>query len=181
MSDYTTEAQAAQAIRLALKAKGWGQKHVSVRSHGYSMGGSVRVTIKSPDVDLAECTRIAKEQQHVRYCEYSGEVLSGGNRHVFVDYSRECEALLARRHVEALLDAVLRLQKRGEGNGLEAIAGTDVLVGFEYAASRPTQLALLVPGHRACFDSSTESGQDHGAFLVARLQQQHATDIAEGK
>lgn len=103
---YTTPAQAAKTIRAALKAQlGANARHISVRAQSYSMGSSIRVDIKSMRFSKADVERIAREQEHVRRCEATGEILNGGNQYVWVDYTRECIAPLV-AHVEARLRSV---------------------------------------------------------------------------
>lgn len=81
-------AQAAARIRKALKAElGLTSRQVSVRSERYSMGSSIDVYIKEPLVSKEKVQEIADRERKVRYCEASGEVLSGGNRFVDVQYS----------------------------------------------------------------------------------------------
>jgi len=116
MSNYKTPAEAAKEIRTALKkAKGITSRQVSVRSESYSMGSSIRLTIKDPSISKEWVEEIAKEQQSISRCEYSGDILSGGNRFVFVDYSREAEEALAAPHLEAVRKAFEEIQSRPEG------------------------------------------------------------------
>jgi hypothetical protein len=86
---YKSVAEAAAEIRAALKAKGWNSRVVSVRSESYSMGSSINIEIKSLAVSKAEVEEVANKQESIRYCEYSGEILSGGNRYVHVRYSHQ--------------------------------------------------------------------------------------------
>jgi hypothetical protein len=93
--------ETAAAIRADLKARGWTARTVSVRNESYSMGSTVHVTIKDPDVPLATVAELARAHEHVHYCESTGEVLCGGNTHVSVSYDRAAirpvaEAILAR-------------------------------------------------------------------------------------
>ena len=114
MSDWVPVAVAAKRIRDALKAKGWGRRHVSVRAKSYSMGSSISVTILDVSVPRAEVETVANGEEHVDRDE-QGEILSGGNRFVFVDYDRAAlEPLVSRvdaqlAGVEATGRAVLTL------------------------------------------------------------------------
>jgi len=87
--------ETAKKIRESLKAAGYGPKRVAVRNHSYSMGSSVNVTVKDATANLKEIEAIAHENENVRRCEYSGEILSGGNTFVFVAWSREAEQAMA--------------------------------------------------------------------------------------
>ena len=82
-----TTKERAKAIRAALKAKGWSSKKISVRTHSYSLGASIYVTIKDASIPLKTVEKIAKDQQEIRRCQYSGEILGGGNTYVTVSYS----------------------------------------------------------------------------------------------
>jgi len=73
-------------IRKELKENGYNRNHVSVRSRHYS---SITVEIKKADVDYNLVEKIARKQEHYRRCEYSGDILQGGNTFVSVDISSE--------------------------------------------------------------------------------------------
>lgn len=82
MVTYITDAEAAKTIRREIKAElGLNARQVSVRCHG----GSISVTIKVPHAKKP-IQAIAARQEIVRRCEYSGDILSGGNRFVSVSY-----------------------------------------------------------------------------------------------
>lgn len=97
MSNYTTVAEAAKIIRKRIKDElGANSKQVSVRSSSYSMGSSISVRIKDPSVNYAAVEAIANRQESISRCEYSGEILSGGNRYVSVEYdSGACDEYAA--------------------------------------------------------------------------------------
>jgi hypothetical protein len=108
----------AKAVRAAIKSQlGHNSKVVSVTSSG----GSVNVTIKSPNVSLSKVSEIAKAFARVSYCESSGEVLSGGNTFVFVDYS-DCVL----KQVAALVLPLLPTD-----NTLTDIAGVSAFFKYE--------------------------------------------------
>ena len=75
----------ASVIRKGLKAHGWNARQVSVRSPH----GSLYITIKDAAVPKSVVERIAQQFETIHRCDYSGEILSGGNTFVFVDYSSE--------------------------------------------------------------------------------------------
>lgn len=82
--------ESAAAIRRELKTRyGWTSRDVSVKSDVYSMGSSLRVLIKNPAVSVSKVREVANEYERVRYDEASGEILSGGNRFLDVDYARD--------------------------------------------------------------------------------------------
>lgn len=75
----------AKQIRADLKSKlGLNSRQVSVRKS--SGGGAVYVTILTTAASLDEVEKIARAYESVRYCEYSGEILCGGNTFVRVEY-----------------------------------------------------------------------------------------------
>ena len=90
MSNRTKEA--AKAIRAEVKKLGYTSKQVSVRTDFYSMGSSVKVVAKVPDVDLEALQKVAKGYQQISRCPYTGDILSGGNMYVFVsrDWRLDC-------------------------------------------------------------------------------------------
>jgi hypothetical protein len=81
--DRLTTTEHAAMIRKAYKAAGI---KASVRSEGYSMGSSINVRVKSGS--LATAKSIANQSESVRRCEITGDVLSGGNRYVEVDWDQ---------------------------------------------------------------------------------------------
>jgi hypothetical protein len=86
----TTAAQNAKEIRTELKSRyGWTRNDVSVRANSYSMGSSIRIEIKSAAVRASKVKEIAEKFQRIDRCSYSGEILNGGNRFVFVEYDRD--------------------------------------------------------------------------------------------
>lgn len=80
-----------EIIRAQLKAKGWNRTHVSVRgSHS-----SIDVTILTTAARISEVKEIATQFESISRCEYSGEILCGGNTFVRVQYSDEVIAAAA--------------------------------------------------------------------------------------
>ena len=82
-----TTTEAAKTIRAALKMRGITSRQVSVRSDLYSLGSTIRVTIKDAAVSFDVVKEIAQGHQRVSRCEITGEILGGGNRYVTVDYA----------------------------------------------------------------------------------------------
>lgn len=83
---YVPVAEASKTIRAQLKSRlGLTSKDVSVRSSSYSMGSSINVEIKTPRASLVEIDRIANGSERIDR-DANGEILSGGNRYVFVKY-----------------------------------------------------------------------------------------------
>jgi copper chaperone CopZ len=80
-------AQRSTEIRQNLKKLyGITSRQVSVKAHTYSLGSSIRITINDPAVDIREVRNVANKHERVDYDTQTGEILCGGNRHLFIDY-----------------------------------------------------------------------------------------------
>jgi hypothetical protein len=77
----------AQEIRQELKKLNITNKQVSVRSDS----SSINLKVKDLTVDIDALKNIGKKHESISYCEYSQEILSGGNTFVFVSYDWEFE------------------------------------------------------------------------------------------
>jgi hypothetical protein len=84
--------EVAAAIRKELKALGYNARKVSVRTSPCTYSTSVDVTIKSLGVDIEAVKEVANAYRSVRRCEYSGDILMGGNTYVDVEYSRDLDS-----------------------------------------------------------------------------------------
>ncbi len=166
----TTTERAAE-IRAAYKRKGWSSRKVSVRTDYFSMGSSIHVEIKSPEVDETEASRIAHEAERIRR-DGCGEILSGGNRYVSVTHSRECREIMARRHIDELTKALERLEASGSRTQLEPIRGAgEALVGMDGWHAR-----LWIDGRAQMqFNPRDEGGRTAGAFHLALLLDREAS------
>jgi hypothetical protein len=155
---YQSTTDRAAIVRKTLKdSYGYSSRQVSVRSDSFSMGSSIDVTIKDPSVNYAVVEAVASGQESIRRDEYSGEILSGGNRYVSVSYSREAEKALAAPYFAPLQAAMDRLAPGS--NVLEPVVG-NVLVGI--TGNGGYQLWTDRAGMN--FGSQAEAG----AFTVAR-------------
>lgn len=167
---YKSTTDHAAEIRAAYKARGWSNRKVSVRAEYFSLGSSIHVEIKHPEVDETEATRIAEEAESIRRCEITGEILSGGNRYVSVSHSPECEKAMAAPYVEAVEEALRTLAEGGHKPGAGAICG---IAGIEEAgvSLEPCGFARLWVGSRREieFHHGSPGGIVRGAFQLARL------------
>lgn len=116
----STTDRAAQ-IRATLKQKGITSKQVSVRADYFSMGSEIRVIVKDPAVKLREVRQIAEAHKRIDYCQITGEILSGCNRYVTVDYSEDAKDAIAETMLPAIEDALKRTDAR---EYIESIKGT---------------------------------------------------------
>lgn len=107
----TTTAQQAAQIRKSFKAEGI---KAAVRTHNYSGGSSIYVRVISGNFDRAK--QIANVARNVSYCEVTGEILSGGNTFVFVDW-----------HDDAI-DAKVAEVKSMVGDSIESLSNHESVV-----------------------------------------------------
>lgn len=94
LTPYVTVAQAAATVRAALKARGWTSRQISVRSDQYSGGSAIDVRVKDMSIRLSDVKEIAYRQERIRY-DHLGEILSGSNRFVSVDYDHAAVEVVA--------------------------------------------------------------------------------------
>jgi hypothetical protein len=134
----TPTAERAKAIRKALKERGWGAKQVSVRTHNYSMGSSIRILVHDPDVSRAAVQALADEHESVRRDGF-GEILSGGNRFVFVEFSHKHRDAAAARILPRVEKALAELDTVSERTHVE-IEGTSLTLARD--PTYPDAIAL---------------------------------------
>lgn len=77
----------ADKLRAALKAAGFNRKMVTVKHDHYSMGSTLYVTIRDASIGRATVAAISEQFENVRRDEY-GDILSGGNTHLHLEYAR---------------------------------------------------------------------------------------------
>ena len=159
-----TTTEHAAHIRQTLKTRhGWSSRDVSVRADYYSMGSSIRIHIKNPNVSSEAVKAIAEQAEHIDYCAYSGEILGGGNTYVHVRYSHEAQTIIGRRWTDAVQRAVNVVEPGS--NVLQPVEGTEFLVG------RPHQYRITLwdrdryLGEGGNVDQIAET---IGALMVAR-------------
>lgn len=97
--------EAAAHIRSELKKLGISSRKVSVKSDLYSMGSSIRILIKDGSIKKSTVEKIARGAEQIHWDHFAGEILSGGNRFVDVEYSMEALAPL-RAEFEAAIGAL---------------------------------------------------------------------------
>lgn len=77
-----TDNERLAAIRKELKEHGYNNRRVGVSYDGYA----IRLNIKELAIDIKEIENIAMKYENYSRDERTGEILSGGNTFVFVDY-----------------------------------------------------------------------------------------------
>lgn len=78
-----TDRERIAAIRKALKEHGYSNRKVGVRYDGYA----IWLTTKDLAIDIKEIEQLAKGYESYERDEFTGEILSGGNTFVFVNYA----------------------------------------------------------------------------------------------
>lgn len=78
-----TDSERVVAIRQALKEHEYNNRKVGVRYDGYA----IWLTIKDLAIDIKEIEQLAKGYESYERDEFTGEILSGGNTFVFVNYA----------------------------------------------------------------------------------------------
>jgi len=82
---YMTAKEKAKIIRKELKKQlGVTNRQVSVRSRSSGYDEAIDIEIKDLTVNKMKVEEIASKYEYIRRCEYSGEILAGGNTYVFV-------------------------------------------------------------------------------------------------
>lgn len=76
----------AAEIRKKLKDIGYNSRKVSVKFDSYSGGDTIKIKMKSTDVDETKVREICKVYESIDYDEYNGEILQGSNSFVFVEW-----------------------------------------------------------------------------------------------
>lgn len=71
------------------KELGYNSRQVGVRSGDCGYSDYTRITVKDLSCDFEAIEKIAKSFQSIRYDEYNGEILSGANTYINVEYDWE--------------------------------------------------------------------------------------------
>lgn len=81
----------ASKIRADLKLLGITSRQVSVKSESFSMGSAIRIVIRDLEVPHSVVKAVCDHHnaESIRYCQHSGEILSGGNRYLTVEFDRD--------------------------------------------------------------------------------------------
>lgn len=81
-----TNKELAQAIRKELKNNGFTTKDVSVRVSDSLYDTAVNVKIKNPLAKISDIKKIVNKYEEIEKDQRTGEILSGANIYVFVEY-----------------------------------------------------------------------------------------------
>jgi hypothetical protein len=158
-----TTAERSQLIRADLKRRlGLTARDVSVVSHVYSGGSSIRISVKNPDVSSRVVQALADPHESVRRDGF-GDILEGGNRFVFVSYGEAARDAFRLRYGSAVQAAILA--RDGESDtSLIPIGDTGYLVGL----SQMGRLTLWHPtrGHQAEVYDAASLAETLGACVA---------------
>ena len=100
--EYISTTAAAAIIRKTLKFLGWNSRAVSVRTAYFAGGSSLRIRIKTATVPSTVVYAVAQLFESVARCSYTGDILSGGNTYLSVDYDSNARFTLGRPWVDKL-------------------------------------------------------------------------------
>ena len=81
-----TNKERGQAIRAELKKAGYGTKQISVRSRFCGYSDATDITVKDITCNIEEIRKICKKYEKIDYDKYSGDLLSGGNTYISVQW-----------------------------------------------------------------------------------------------
>ena len=102
-----TNKEMSAVICAELKAAGIPKKAYSIRCRYCGYSQSIDVSVKDLSVNLDRVKRVVDKYSHVRWDEHCGEILSGGNTFVDVEYSYKAMDVAG----EAFLDRAKKLME----------------------------------------------------------------------
>lgn len=113
-------------VQEALKQAGYNRNQVSVRRSN----GSYRIAIKDLSIHADKIKAIAQPFESYRVCEYSGDILQGGNTFVFINYDTKAEFELQQSEFFQQIRALVQsASDKVEDNRLERVGNTNLLIG----------------------------------------------------
>ena len=127
--------ETAKKMNEALKQAGFSRRQVTVRHRRALYDDGYRVTVHDPKVSLLQIEEIAGAFETIRYDEYCGEILAGGNNYVNVDRNEEHPADI---------DAILPL--------VEPALRKVLQTGYNQTVVLPTRRYLIGQQQNGCPD-----------------------------
>lgn len=91
-----------QQISAALKSAGYNSKEVTIRSARSGFNSCFTLTIRDAAVNGETVKAIAENLEEVRHCEASGEILSGANSFIRVEYTPEVKEQMSAAYLPAV-------------------------------------------------------------------------------
>jgi len=107
--------ETAKAIRAKLQQQHFAPRDISVVCQLYSLGSSIHVVIKNPNVSLRSVSEIVSPFERVRYDEITGEILGGGNMYISCRYSSDAGAARAAQFADEVNAAIAQLPPEESG------------------------------------------------------------------
>ena len=131
-----TRTEKAAQLRKELKAHGWTSRDISVRAKSCTYSSAIDVVVKRADIDIGKVKELAMEYESISRCEYSGEILSGGNTYVEVRRAYE----LAESMADAIKPACIKALKEAgaENNVVVEVDGTEFTLSVSRGNNRIT-------------------------------------------
>ena len=107
-----------KGIKEELKDKGFNTKNISVREKSGGYSTAYYVTIKDPTIDKDEVERIAEGRESYERDYATGEILSGGNTYVFVDYDDSAFDEVAKPYEKKASEYLDKMKDVQDGYGI---------------------------------------------------------------
>ena len=95
-----TNKERSAAIRAEIKKLGYNSKQVSVRSRICGYSDETRIEVKDLSCDIKAIEKACMKFESIDYDQYSGEILSGGNTYIFVQYDHAAISKATEANIE---------------------------------------------------------------------------------
>ena len=104
------------AIRNILKKAGYKLRDFSIRSRDCGYSDETRIHVKNLSIKTKEIENLVKGFEEVERDEYSGEILSGGNTYIFVDYDYDTLYNEGERLKGEIAEILNKVEEEAESN-----------------------------------------------------------------
>lgn len=124
-------------LREEFKKIGYNSRKISVKVDSYSMGSSIDVTIKSPDVKMTDDCKIQEiinNVEKIHRCSASGEILSGGNTYTNLNV----DSLVWKVRCEPHIGFFKNLAEKIENGEVEHESYNDIGIYVDYQSMEIT-------------------------------------------
>lgn len=112
-----------EKITAKIKELGYNSRQVSVRSRHAGYSSALLVTIRDASISINKIEEAIASFEKIDRCHLTGEILSGGNTFIDVEYNDEAKAKIAAPFVELVKNAMVTTS----GNSGENIVDSYVL------------------------------------------------------
>lgn len=109
-----TKQEKKQAMAAELKKAGFNSRQVSIRSKSCTYSWSFDVKIHDINVPVRQVEDVVNGFENIRYDQYTGEILSGGNDYVFVEKDWNLQYPEPSKELVDIIDQVKAME---EGHG----------------------------------------------------------------